>query len=133
MDIFFGTDYHSHLGTKRGGICIRKENGFNRAIHNIQNSAFRSKFEGKIEDMHGNSGIGSISDSDPQPLTVRSHNGEYTISTVGRRLVLEPRKGSSGYGRSRRSRPALDSVRRGCSNSPRAFRASTRSRAINKN
>lgn len=84
MDIFFGTDYHSHLGTKRGGICIREENGFNRAIHNIQNSAFRSKFEGEIEDMHGNSGIGSISDSDPQPLTVRSHNGEYAISTVGR-------------------------------------------------
>ena len=80
MDIFFGTDYHSHLGTKRGGICIREENGFNRAIHNIQNSAFRSKFEGEIEDMHGNSGIGSISDSDPQPLTVRSHNGEYATT-----------------------------------------------------
>lgn len=84
MDIFFGTDYHSHLGTKRGGMCIHGENGFTRAIHNIQNSAFRSKFEREIEEMKGTSGIGSISDSDPQPLTIRSHNGEYAMSTVGR-------------------------------------------------
>ncbi|MEA4921860.1 MAG: amidophosphoribosyltransferase [Eubacteriaceae bacterium] len=84
MDIFFGTDYHSHLGTKRGGMCILEKDGFNRAIHNISNSAFRSKFESEIETMKGNCGIGAISDSDPQPLTVRSRQGEYAITTVGR-------------------------------------------------
>jgi len=85
MDIFFGTDYHSHLGTKRGGMCVKSAgSGYERAIHNIQNAAFRSKFEDEVESMHGTSGIGSISDSDPQPLTVRSHSGEYALSTVGR-------------------------------------------------
>ena len=84
MDLFFGTDYHSHLGTKRGGMCVLQENGFNRSIHNIENSPFRSKFEKDIEEMQGNMGIGAISDSDPQPLTVRSRQGEYAITTVGR-------------------------------------------------
>ncbi|MGI6722260.1 MAG: amidophosphoribosyltransferase [Anaerovoracaceae bacterium] len=84
MDIFFGTDYHSHLGTKRGGMCILQDDGFNRAIHNISNSPFRSKFENEIETMKGNCGIGAISDTDPQPLTVRSCQGEYAITTVGR-------------------------------------------------
>ena len=73
MDIFFGTDYHSHLGTKRGGMCILQEDGFNRAIHNIENSPFRSKFEDELNDMKGHWGIGSISDGDPQPLTVLSN------------------------------------------------------------
>ena len=84
MDIFFGTDYHSHLGTKRGGMCILQEDGFNRAIHNIENSPFRSKFEDELNDMKGHWGIGSISDGDPQPLTVLSNQGEYAITTVGR-------------------------------------------------
>lgn len=84
MDVFFGTDYHSHLGTKRGGMCILQENGFNRAIHNISNNPFRSKFEAEIEEMKGNWGIGSISDGDPQPLTVFSKQGNYAIATVGR-------------------------------------------------
>lgn len=84
MDLFFGTDYHSHLGTKRGGMCVLQEDGFNRSIHNIENSPFRSKFESDIEDMKGHMGIGAISDSDPQPLTVYSRQGDYAITTVGR-------------------------------------------------
>ena len=84
MDIFFGTDYHSHLGTKRGGMCILQEDGFNRAIHNIENSPFRSKFEAEIEEMEGNMGIGAISDGDPQPLTVYTKLGYWAIATVGR-------------------------------------------------
>ena len=84
MDIFFGTDYHSHLGTKRGGMCILEEGGFNRSIHNIENSPFRSKFESEIGEMSGLAGLGSISDGDPQPLTILSRQGEYAIATVGR-------------------------------------------------
>ena len=84
MDLFFGTDYHSHLGTKRGGMCVLEENGFNRAIHNIGSSPFRTKFEEEIEEMEGNMGIGAISDSDPQPLTVYSRHGDFAITTVGR-------------------------------------------------
>lgn len=84
MDLFFGTDYHSHLGTKRGGMCVLQEDGFNRSIHNIENSPFRSKFEKDIEEMRGKMGIGAISDGDPQPLTVRSRQGDYAITIVGR-------------------------------------------------
>ena len=84
MDLFFGTDYHSHLGTKRGGLCVLQKDGFNRSIHNIENTPFRSKFEVDIEEMEGNMGIGAISDGDPQPLTVRSRQGDYAITTVGR-------------------------------------------------
>ena len=84
MDIFFGTDYHSHLGTKRGGMCILQEDGFNRAIHNIENSPFRSKFEDELNGMKGKWGLGAISDGEPQPLTVISNQGEYAITTVGR-------------------------------------------------
>ncbi len=84
MDLFFGTDYHSHLGTKNGGMCVMGENGFNRSIHNIENSPFRSKFEEDLEEMSGLMGIGSISDGDPQPLTVKSRQGDYAITTVGR-------------------------------------------------
>ena len=65
MDLFFGTDYHSHLGTKRGGLCVLEKDGFNRSIHNIENAPFRSKFEEDIEEMEGNMGIGAISDGDP--------------------------------------------------------------------
>ncbi|WP_027400473.1 amidophosphoribosyltransferase [Anaerovorax odorimutans] len=84
MDLFFGTDYHSHLGTKRGGMSVYGENGFDRAIHNIENSPFRTKFEKEINVMAGTKGIGSISDGEPQPLTVFSGQGDYSIGTVGR-------------------------------------------------
>lgn len=84
MDLFFGTDYHSHLGTKKGGMCVYGKDGFERAIHNIENAPFRSKFEDEILVMAGNSGIGSISDGEPQPLTVFSRQGEYSLCTVGR-------------------------------------------------
>ena len=84
LDIFFGTDYHSHLGTKRGGMAIYDEtDGFQRSIHNIGNTPFRTKFENDLTEFHGNAGIGCISDTDPQPLLVRSHLGLYAISTVG--------------------------------------------------
>ena len=84
MDVFFGTDYHSHLGTRRGGMTVYGPNGFERAIHNIENSPFRTKFENDVDAMHGHMGIGVISDTEPQPLIVRSHLGTYTIVTVGR-------------------------------------------------
>ena len=84
LDIFFGTDYHSHLGTKRGGMVIHDEtDGFQRSIHNIGNTPFRTKFENDLTEFHGNAGIGCISDTDPQPLLVRSHLGLYAISIVG--------------------------------------------------
>lgn len=84
MDLFFGTDYHSHLGTKRGGMAVYGQNGFSRSIHNIQNSPFRTKFERDIEELEGNLGIGCISDFEPQPLLVHSHLGSFAITTVGR-------------------------------------------------
>jgi len=84
MDLFFGTDYHSHLGTSRGGMSVWTGKAFNRTIHNIENAQFRSKFENDIAGMSGNMGIGCISDTEAQPLTVSSHLGHYSISTVGR-------------------------------------------------
>ena len=84
MDVFFGTDYHSHLGTRRGGMAVYTGKGFERSIHNIENSPFRTKFERDITEMSGTMGIGCISDTDPQPLIVRSHLGSYAITTVGR-------------------------------------------------
>lgn len=84
-DLFFGTDYHSHLGTRRGGMAVYdQENGFDRAIHNIENSPFRTKFERDVQTMKGTIGIGCISDSDPQPLIVRAHFGHFVLTTVGR-------------------------------------------------
>lgn len=84
LDVFFGVDYHSHLGTRRGGMIIYDtEDGFQRQIHNIENTPFRTKFEKDLYDFHGCSGIGCISDSDPQPLLVRSHLGLYAITMVG--------------------------------------------------
>lgn len=83
LDLFFGIDYHSHLGTKRGGMVVYGENGFERTIHNIENSPFRTKFERDVNEMKGNSGIGCISDNEPQPLIVRSHLGSFAITTVG--------------------------------------------------
>ncbi len=84
LDLFFGVDYHSHLGTRRGGMCVYDPAaGFQRQIHNIENTPFRTKFEKDLIDFHGRLGIGCISDSDPQPLIVRSHLGLYAITTVG--------------------------------------------------
>ena len=84
LDIFFGADYHSHLGTRRGGMAFfDSERGFQRQIHNIENTPFRTKFEADLTKFSGCSGIGSISDTDPQPLLVRSHLGLYAIATVG--------------------------------------------------
>lgn len=84
LDLFFGTDYHSHLGTKRGGIAVYGEEGFQRSIHNIENSPFRTKFEQDVDGMSGHIGIGCISDTEPQPILIRSHLGTYAITTVGR-------------------------------------------------
>ena len=83
-DVFFGTDYHSHLGTRRGGMAAYDADiGLQREIHNIENSPFRTKFEHVFDEMRGNSAIGCISDSDPQPLLIRSNLGIYAIATVG--------------------------------------------------
>ena len=83
-DVFFGTDYHSHLGTKRGGMVFYDaENGFQRQIHNIENTPFRTKFEGDLAKVGGTVGVGCISDTDPQPLLIRSHLGMFALATVG--------------------------------------------------
>lgn len=84
FDLFFGTDYHSHLGTRRAGMVVYGENGFDRAIHNIENAPFRTKFDKDLQKMKGYYGIGCISDYEPQPLIVRSHHGTYAITTVGK-------------------------------------------------
>jgi amidophosphoribosyltransferase len=89
-DLFYGTDYHSHLGTSRGGMVVLGKKGFERAIHNIENSQFRSKFEDDLQKMDGTMGIGCISDTEAQPLIIRSHLGHYTLSTVGRINNIEP-------------------------------------------
>ena len=84
FDLFFGTDYHSHLGTRRAGMAVYGKEGFDRSIHNIENAPFRTKFEKEANTMHGNLGIGCISDYEPQPLIVRSHHGTYALTTVGK-------------------------------------------------
>jgi amidophosphoribosyltransferase len=83
-DVYFGTDYHSHLGTSKGGMVFWTRDGFNRSIHNIENIQFRARFEAELSSIKSNIGIGCISDTEPQPLTVRSHLGDYAISTVGK-------------------------------------------------
>ncbi|MGP1496552.1 MAG: amidophosphoribosyltransferase [Treponema sp.] len=84
LDLFFGVDYHSHLGTRRGGLAVLGQDGqFIRSIHDIQNSPFRTKFEDDIGEMHGNMGIGCISDYEAQPLLVKSHLGSFAVTTVG--------------------------------------------------
>ncbi len=82
-DLFYGTDYHSHLGTCRGGLAVLNDKGFERHIHDISNAQFRSKFEDDVKDMTGTSGIGVISDNESQPLIIGSHLGDYAIVTVG--------------------------------------------------
>jgi len=84
FDLFFGVDYHSHLGTRRGGMAVLGADGFNRSIHNIENSPFRTKFDKDIQEMKGRVGIGCISDYEPQPLIIRSHHGAYAITTIGK-------------------------------------------------
>jgi len=84
LDLFFGVDYHSHLGTRRGGmITYDNASGFHKKIHNIENTPFRTKFEDDLHKFSGKGGIGCISDTDPQPLLIRSHLGTYAITTVG--------------------------------------------------
>ena len=84
LDLFFGVDYHSHLGTKRGGMAVYGEQGFARSIHNIENSPFRTKFDGDLNELEGYYGIGCISDNEPQPLLIQSHLGSFAITTVGK-------------------------------------------------
>ena len=84
LPLFFGVDYHSHLGTKSGGLAVYSEEGFLRVIHSIENSPFRTKFEKDVDVMHGNIGIGSISDNEPQPILINSKFGSFAICTVGR-------------------------------------------------
>ena len=84
MDVFFGTDYHSHLGTRRGGMtAFSPERGFQRSIHSIENSPFRTKFESDVASMQGKLCIGCISDTDPQPILMRSKLGLYAVCSVG--------------------------------------------------
>ncbi|MFR8828556.1 MAG: hypothetical protein ACLVHE_02900 [Dialister invisus] len=84
FDVFFGTDYHSHLGTRRAGMVFYGEDGFDRSIHNIENTPFRTKFDSDIHQMRGNLGLGCISDYEAQPLIVRSHHGTYALATVSK-------------------------------------------------
>ncbi len=84
LELFYGVDYHSHLGTRRGGMATYGEGGFNRAIHNIENSPFRTKFDRDVSEMKGHLGIGCISDFEPQPLLIRSKLGSFAITTVGK-------------------------------------------------
>lgn len=103
FDLFFGTDYHSHLGTRRAGMAVFcKENGFDKAIHNIENSPFRTKFTSESTSMKGNMGIGCISDYEAQPILMRSHHGTFAITTVGKinncdTLVNEIIKGNTHF------------------------------------
>lgn len=83
-DLFYGTDYHSHLGTRRGGMVVKNGQGFQRSIHDISNTQFRSKFESDLAKMHGSVGVGVISDTEDQPLIIGSHLGVYALATVGR-------------------------------------------------
>ena len=84
LELFYGVDYHSHLGTRRGGMATYGEDGFNRAIHNIENSPFRTKFDRDVSEMKGHLGIGCISDFEPQPLLIQSHLGSFAVTTVGK-------------------------------------------------
>ncbi len=84
FDLFFGTDYHSHLGTRRAGMAVYGENGFSKSLHNIENTPFRTKFDKDLSELDGNMGIGCISDYEAQPMHVRSHHGSFAITTVGK-------------------------------------------------
>ncbi|HEY5499044.1 MAG TPA: amidophosphoribosyltransferase [Bacteroidales bacterium] len=89
-DVFYGTDYHSHLGTKRAGLAFfSKEKGFQRAIHSLEDGYFRNKFENDIKSFSGNSGIGVISDTEPQPIVVTSHMGRFAVATVSKIVNID--------------------------------------------
>ncbi len=94
-DLFYGTDYHSHLGTKRGGLAVLNSKDFSRSIHNIENDYFRSKFEPDLPKLHGHKGIGVISDHDPQPLIIGSHLGPFAIATVAKINNIEELAGQA--------------------------------------
>jgi amidophosphoribosyltransferase len=98
LDVYYGTDYHSHLGTKRGGVCVKNSTGYSRAIHNIENDYFRSKFEPDLPKFTGHQGIGVISDTDAQPLIIGSHLGTFGVVTVGKINNLED-LGKRAYGK----------------------------------
>jgi amidophosphoribosyltransferase len=98
LDVYYGTDYHSHLGTKRGGVCVKNSTGYSRAIHNIENDYFRSKFEADLPKFTGHQGIGVISDTDAQPLIIGSHLGTFGVVTVGKINNLEE-LGKQAYGK----------------------------------
>lgn len=84
-DLFYGTDYNSHLGTKRAGmVTFDPEHGFNRSIHSLERNYFRTKFEDELDGFRGNAGIGVISDTDPQPIIVNSHLGRYAVVSVAK-------------------------------------------------
>ena len=83
-DLFYGTDYHSHLGTKRGGLAVVNDNVFTRAIHSLERSYFRTKFEPELPKFKGNSGIGVISDTESQPIVINSHLGKFAIVSVSK-------------------------------------------------
>jgi len=91
-DLFYGTDYHSHLGTKRGGMAVVNSDGFSRAIHNIENAYFRNKFEQDLPKFNGKNGIGVISDYEPQPLIINSHLGKFGIVTIGKIVNVDELK-----------------------------------------
>ena len=84
LELFYGVDYHSHLGTRRGGMAVHGEDGFDRAIHNIENTPFRTKFDKDVGNMKGNIGIGCISDYEPQPLLFSSKIGSFSLAFVGK-------------------------------------------------
>ncbi|NQT77890.1 MAG: amidophosphoribosyltransferase [Bacteroidetes bacterium] len=88
-DLYYGTDYHSHLGTKKGGMAVINDVGIKRGIHNLENSYFRTKFESELKEFHGKSGIGVISDFEAQPIIIKSHLGEFAIVTVSKIVNLE--------------------------------------------
>lgn len=88
-DLYYGIDYHSHLGTKKGGMAVINDVGIKRSIHNLENSYFRTKFESELRDFHGKSGIGVISDFEAQPIIIKSHLGEFAIVTVSKIINLE--------------------------------------------
>ena len=95
-DLFYGTDYHSHLGTRRGGLAVHDGTGCTRFIHDITNAQFRSKFEHDVLKLKGRMGIGVISDTEDQPLIIGSHLGNYAIVTVGR-IANHGRTGEEGF------------------------------------
>ena len=90
-DLFYGTDYHTHLGTRRAGLVTLGDDGeFKRSIHNLENAYFRSKFEDELDKFTGNAGLGVISDNDAQPIVINSHLGRFAIVTVCRIISIFP-------------------------------------------